>query len=150
MRLSRDDILKAEDITTEEVDVPEWGGTVLVRGMTGQQRDEFEASTAVRRGNQMVQDYANVRAKVVAWCVVNDDGTRMFTASDVHALGEKSGAALDRIFWVASRLSGLSEEDVQSLEGELAGNPTGGSSSSSPSPSGSPSGISSPPPTATS
>ena len=63
MRLSRDDILKAEDLTTEEVDVPEWGGTVLVRGLTGRERDEFEASVMVRYAGEMVQDLANIRAK---------------------------------------------------------------------------------------
>ena len=44
MRLSRDDILKAADNEPEEVDVPEWGGSVLVRGMTGRERDAFEVS----------------------------------------------------------------------------------------------------------
>ena len=42
--LSRDAILQREDIKTEDVEVPEWGGTVRVRGMTGVQRDAFEAS----------------------------------------------------------------------------------------------------------
>ena len=42
MRLSRDDILKAADNEPEEVDVPEWGGSVLVRGMTGLDRAAAE------------------------------------------------------------------------------------------------------------
>ena len=39
--LSRDAILQREDIKTEDVEVPEWGGTVRVRGMSGVQRDAF-------------------------------------------------------------------------------------------------------------
>ena len=41
--LSRDTILQREDIKTEDVEVPEWGGTVRVRGMSGVERDAFEA-----------------------------------------------------------------------------------------------------------
>jgi len=135
VRLSRDDILKAEDLSTEEVDVPEWGGTVLVRGMSGRERDEFEVSMTVRHGKQMVQDFANTRAKIVARCVVDEDGQRLFTDADVAVLGEKSGAAIDRIFGVASRLSGLGAEDVEELAENFGG--TNGDSSSSASPPGS-------------
>lgn len=112
MYLSRDDILKAEDNGTEEVEVPEWGGTVLVRGMTGRERDEFETSMMERgRGGRMVPNPANTRAKVVARCVVDDEGKRLFTAADVAALGDKGGAAIDRVFEVAARLSGMTEAD---------------------------------------
>jgi len=135
MRLSRDDVLKAEDLTTEEVEVPEWGGSVLVRGLTGRERDEFEVSMAVRHGGQMVQDYTNTRAKLAARCIVDEDGQRLFTDSDVAALGEKSAAAMDRIFTVASRLSGLGETDMENLTQNFGGQ--NGASSSSPSPRGS-------------
>ena len=42
--LTREQILKADDMTTERVPVPEWGGEVLVKSLTGRQRDEFEGS----------------------------------------------------------------------------------------------------------
>ena len=72
MRLSRDDILKAADNEPEEIDVPEWGGSVLVRGMTGRERDAFELSMLQPgRGGRRVVDPANVRAKLVARCCVD-------------------------------------------------------------------------------
>jgi ribosomal protein L12E/L44/L45/RPP1/RPP2 len=131
VRLSRDDVLKAEDLTTEEVDVPEWGGSVLVRGLSGRERDEFEASMMVRRGKRYVPDTANVRAKIVARCVIGDDGERLFTDSDVDALGEKSGAAIDRVYEVAARLSGLSDEDIEEIAENFGGTPSTGSPSPS-------------------
>ena len=104
MRLSRDDILKAADNEPEEVDVPEWGGSVLVRGMTGRERDAFEVSLMQPgRGGRKVLDPANVRAKLVARCVVDDDGGRLFTDADVAELGGKSAAAVDRVYAVAAR-----------------------------------------------
>lgn len=133
MRLSRDDILKAKDITTEEVDVPEWGGTVFVRGLSGRQRDVFEATLLERRGRRMVPNTANIRAKLVAWTVVDEDGKRLFTDTEADELGEKSASAMDRIYTVASRLSGLGEEDLEDLA-ENFDEPTRGKTSSTTSP----------------
>jgi len=138
MRLSKDDILKAEDLTAEEVDlsgIPGYEGTVLVRGLTGRERDEYEMSIMVEHGGKQVQDFANSRAKLVAKCVVDDDGKRMFSDYDALALGEKSGAMIDLLFDVAARLSGLREKDVKELTEDFGGE--GGSPSSSPSPRGS-------------
>jgi hypothetical protein len=98
--------------------------------MTGRQRDEFEASLMERRGKKQVVNTANVRAKLVARTVIDEAGKRLFTDGDVATLGEKSGAAIDRIYAVAARLSGISEEDVEDLV-EGFGKADGGGSSSS-------------------
>ncbi len=42
--LTKDDILGADDLATEDVEVPEWGGCVRVRALTGTERDAFEAA----------------------------------------------------------------------------------------------------------
>jgi hypothetical protein len=113
--LTRDAILAAGALKTEEVDVSDtaWGGIVLVRELRGRERDEWEASLAVQRGRQMVPDVANMRAKLVARCVVDADLEPLFSQQDVNALGELSAVALDRVFDVASRLSGLNPADVE-------------------------------------
>jgi hypothetical protein len=127
--LTRDAILAAATLRTEEVDVGEWGGVVLVRELRGRERDEWEASLAVQRGKQMVPDVANMRAKLVARCVVNSDLEPVFTQQDVNALGELSASALDRVFEVASRLSGLSEADLEAASGNSGTGQDAGSSS---------------------
>ena len=117
--LSRDDILGLNDLPTEDVLIPEWGNKyVRVRGLTAAERDAFEASIVRRRGQRTEVDTRNMRAKLVALCVVDEQGNRLFTDEDVEVLGRKSAAALDRIFEVAQRLSGLRPQDVE----ELAGN----------------------------
>jgi hypothetical protein len=127
--LTRDAILGAEDLGTEIVDVAEWGGSVTVRGMTGKERDAFEASILERRGKRMVPNTANVRAKLVARCCLDENGDRLFTDSDAEALGAKSGAAIDRVYEVAARLSGMTDEDIDELV-EGFGDPTSADSSS--------------------
>jgi hypothetical protein len=46
MTLSADAILAADDIVTEAVDCPEWGGKVLVKAMTGAERDSSSSRSA--------------------------------------------------------------------------------------------------------
>jgi hypothetical protein len=100
-------------LTTEVVEVPEWGGSVNVRTLTGTERDEFEQSFVQQDGKS--RNLRNFRAKLCARAMVDDDGEPMFTAKDVDALGKKNGRALDRVFDVAQQLAGLSEKDVDEL-----------------------------------
>jgi len=113
--LTRAAILAAEDLGREVVPVPEWGGSVLVRGLTGRERDAFEASIVRMRGGGVSASLENIRAKLVAMTVIDDDGARLFEDRDVRALGDKSGAVLDRLFDVARRLSGMTEADVNAI-----------------------------------
>jgi len=114
--LDRETILEADDLNRRRVQVPEWSGEVLVRALTAAERDAFEADCL--QDDQSTVDLANVRAKLVARTVVDEEGDRVFRDSDVDALGRKSGAAVNRIWRVASELSGITEEDAE----ELAGN----------------------------
>jgi len=113
--LTREQILQAQDYTVEEVEVPEWGGAVLVRSLTGRERDQFEGESVQQRGKNIRFNWTNVRARLVALSVVDEEGKRLFSDSDVKALGEKSAGALQRVFEVTQRLSGLSDEDLEEL-----------------------------------
>ena len=127
--LSRDNILSAVDLNKELVDVPEWGGSVYVRALSGAERDRFESSIVEQRGKSSRANLANIRAKLAALTVCDEDGKKLFTNADVSALGEKSAAALNRIFEVARKLSGLGEDDVDELAKGLEDDPFDGSPS---------------------
>lgn len=111
--LTRDQILAAEDLKRETVDVPEWGGSVIVRTMTGTDRDAFDASIVT--GGKA--DLRNMRAKLAAACIVDENGTRLFSVVDVEALGAKSSGALDRIVRVAQRLNRIGDAELEELKG---------------------------------
>ncbi len=119
MSLSKDQILGADDLPREEVRVPEWGGSVWVRSMTGMERDAFESSMLEEKdGKSRATNMRNIRARMAVLCCVDENGDRLFSHSDEKAVGGKSAAALERIFTVAQRLNGLTNDDVE----ELAGN----------------------------
>lgn len=116
--LSKDQILSVDDLKTEDVEVPEWGGTLRIRVLTGAERDEFETSMVRMNSKSGKQetDLVNLRARLVAKCAINEDGSKMFqTRNDVAALGLKSSAALARVYDACQKLSGMTQADVEEL-----------------------------------
>ncbi len=130
--LSRDEILAADDLRAEDVKVPEWGGMVRVRELTGTELDAYQASMMSLRDGETIPEMGNMRAKLVTRAIVGDDGEPMFTELDIGRLGQKSGVALQRVYEVAARLSGLSAASEDEAMTSLKEDQTGGSSSSSP------------------
>ena len=102
----REQILAADDLGSEDVDVPEWGDglTLKVRGLNAGEVEEF--GRAVNEGK-----LDNLLAKMVAKVVMNGDGERVFTDDDVDALAAKSHVPIQRIFQAAQRVSGLDDDE---------------------------------------
>lgn len=115
--LTREKILGAPDLVTERVPIHEWNGAVNVRSLTAAARDAFEASCFTGQGGERRTNLLNLRARLVALSVVDDEGHRLFSEQDVAALGEKNAAAVERLFVVAQRLSGLGQGDLEALKG---------------------------------
>lgn len=136
MVLGRDTILNAQDVVTKEVKVPEWkdpvtgDDVVLVRAMSGKERSNYLGSITQVRGTRTEPNMANLQAKLVARCIVDEQGNRVFTDQDINALGEKSGAALERVFSVASEISGLTDQSIADAAGKSESTPNEGSTSS--------------------
>lgn len=116
--LSAEDILNANDLKFEVVEVPEWGGSVRVRTMTGYERDEFEAQIARQstgEGKNTKVDMRGLKIKVLSLTLVNDKGELLFSPEQVQKLEKKSGKALDDVFQVASKLNGLGDKELEEL-----------------------------------
>ena len=126
--LSREAILLAQDLKRERVHVPEWGGEVLVRTMTGAERDEFEAWLAANKE----RGYVGLRARIASLTVCDEDGKRLFTAADIPALEAKAAGALARIADTATRLSRLDREALEDAEKNSAGDLSDSSTSALP------------------
>ena len=116
MLLGKEDILKIHDLQFEEVEVPEWGGKVKVRMMTGTERDSFEQSIMKTEGKEIVRDMSNMRAKLLVRTICNEEGKRIFTDKDIDLIGGKAAGAIEKVFEVAQRLNKLSASDAESSE----------------------------------
>lgn len=109
--LSKAQILAADDLPFEDVEVPAWGGTVRVRTMTAGERDQFEFSL---QGAKNAAE--NFRARLLAATIVDASGSLMFSEADIAALSKKSAVAADKLVAVAMRLSAVSAKDQKDLE----------------------------------
>lgn len=118
MVLKKGDILNFEDKNMEEVEA--FGGTVLVKGLSGEDRDKFESSMYEIKNfgsKNQTAEYRqdNLRARLVAYSVIDEDGNRLFQDSEISEIGKLPAKELDKVFEVAQRLSGISDEDVEDM-----------------------------------
>ncbi len=107
--LTREAILAAEDLSQVEVEVPEWGGSVWVRGLTAHERTKLE-----RSGNEPEDE--DRRLKLVTLCTCDREGKRLFNLEDIEALGEKNWEPVQRIFEKALELNGMGRQAVTKLK----------------------------------
>lgn len=130
MSLTKEAILACDDLPVEDVKVPEWSTTVRVRGLNCAQRDEYVSLLSKARQGE-VWNIRGLKPKLVQLCTLNGDGSLLFAPEDTDAIGKKSAGAIDRIWDVAMRLSGLTAEDeaIKSAEGNSGAGVSAGSGS---------------------
>lgn len=119
--LGREDILEASDLQYALVDVSEWANgktsKVLVRSLTGAERDALEESMVVGKGKNQKMSYTHFRAKLVVKAIIDKEGNRVFTEKDILALSRKNASPLGRVAETVTRLSGISKDDVDEMMG---------------------------------
>lgn len=109
--LTAEAILAVDDLNRELVPVPEWGGHVYVRMMTGKEAEKFARDQAGKDTDDL-----NIRAELIVLVTVDGDGARIFTDDQADALAEKSQPALQRLWVVADRLNVISVAAEEELE----------------------------------
>ena len=122
--------MQAKDRPSETVEVPEWGGSVIVSTMSGADRDEFH--------QWMNEQPRPIRSrpfifKLLSLTLVDEQGARMFGPAEERLLAIKGEEAIGRLYVVSARLNKLGEEEVEAEAGKSAGVHGDGSSSGSPS-----------------
>lgn len=105
--LSRDAILRAKDGKTADVQVPQWGGTVRVRGWTVAERNEYTKRLEKK------EDTLLLGAWLVATLAVDDAGGPLFTAADVEALATRDAQALDLVTDAIYKLNTVTKKEIE-------------------------------------
>lgn len=117
-----EEIFEVDDVKVEVVAVPQWGGKkVRLKMMTAAERDAFEASTVETKRGRQKPNLDNLRARLVARCLVNSAGERIFQSGDVVRLGRKSAQAIDFLFQKCQDLNGFTEKDIEDLTEDFDG-----------------------------
>ena len=131
MALSKDQILASDDREVRSVDVPEWGGEIRLRAMSGTDRNAYDQSLITVNGDQVTPNLVNIHAKLLARCIVDDDGELMFEpgGQDLLALGAKSAGVLARLVRLAEEMNGLGQRAADEAKGNSEAAPTDSSTS---------------------
>jgi hypothetical protein len=108
--LSRDAILKAQDVSTVEVSIPEWGGSIRVRSMTVSERNEFG------RRVSSAEEKTSIGAWLVTLLSVDDKGGRLFKPEDVEALEQRNAKAVDAVVNAILEVNKVGEKEVEAAE----------------------------------
>jgi hypothetical protein len=122
--LTKEQIIAVQDLVTEEVAVPSWGGSVLVRSLTARERGQLISSIVDQRAGGRTLKLTEIQVRTCAMAIVDAQGNRMFEEADIAKLGRKSSGALQIVFEVAQRLSGLSDDQVKELTEDFAETPS--------------------------
>jgi hypothetical protein len=112
--LSKNAILAQTAPAPELVDVPEWAGSVLVRVLTGTERDALFAVLGKNDdGSTNMRDF---RARLVSAAVLAD-GAAAFTRDEVLQLDDTQPTAVLRLFSAAQRVNKLRPGDLEAATG---------------------------------
>ncbi len=131
--LNKDAILAADDLKTETVPVPEWGGEVALRTLPGTLRDEWDEAISARRGKDgKIGDSRGLKVLFLSLAIVDANGKPMFSQADVAVLNRKHSGVIDRLFVKAQELNALSADAVEIIAGNSASGQSADSGSSSP------------------
>jgi hypothetical protein len=106
MALSKEQIMGAQDVGQEEVDVPEWGGSVTIRALTAKNRASWLESIEGEK------DFST-DCKLVAFCMVDENDEPLLTPEE---LALKSGDVVSRLAKVAGKLNGMEPGAVEEAE----------------------------------
>jgi hypothetical protein len=113
MALTRDDILKADDLGLLKLRVPEWGDDVYIRVMTVGERDAYENEFLQAKNKNCGVD--NFRAKFLQRVLCDEKGHLLFGPEEVALLAGKSARVMSRLWEAAMKHNALSDEDVEEL-----------------------------------
>lgn len=107
MSLNKEQIFACQDVVTESVSMPEWGGDVKIKTMSIGDQIEFE------RLNKKSKDSSNIVCNTLLFCCIDDNGDRLFTEADLKVLEKKSFRAIEKLFRACLDLNAIRSDSLE-------------------------------------
>lgn len=131
-KLTKEQILAAQDCAPVAVETPEWGGTIYVRPMTAAERDRYTIVSArlAGRGREIdPSEYTDLTLRLLALTICDEEGKLVFSEADIKLLAAKSGEVVDRVFRVAQSVNGIGGKAVAAIAKNSGPSPSANSHS---------------------
>lgn len=109
----RETILSADDLGSEIINVPEWGVTVEIRGLTVEQRAHVMETAYI---DDKI-DSVKLNRELIITCLYDPEtGERIFTNADGDVIIKKNSGVVESLCKIASKLSGLAPDSQKESE----------------------------------
>lgn len=115
--LTRNQIIALDDLKPFDVEVPEWGGTIRLRGLSGTERqfvEDWYANHPEANGSRKSFELAT---HVIIKVAMDESGARLFQDDDFKTLMTKSGGVADALFSKILKASAMSTKEREEQEG---------------------------------
>ncbi len=122
--LTIDAILAADDLGKKIMDMPEWGGKVLVYGITGAARD-YLAYHYVNGVEETPTTGANFQRAMVAFGLLGPSADREEVDRVAEGLATKAPGSVGRVFQKVLELSGIGQGVIEEVTKDLKDDPSG-------------------------
>ena len=108
--LTANEILSCDDKETIKLSVPQWGGDVIVSELTAFDRDEFDVVTQKLKAQNKP---TNPTTRMVALCLVDERGKRLFSDDKIDQLSTRSGEAMQIVAKAVLEINKLTQKDIE-------------------------------------
>jgi len=115
MSLTKNQILAVPDVEVKAFDIPEWGGEVYFREMSGAQLDEYDASISEdAKGRKNYE----LMALLIRMTACDGNGVPLFDKGDEVQLATKNGPVLRRVFNQIKHFVGERDDPSKNSKGD--------------------------------
>ena len=127
--LRKEDIVKPPQFEIKTLDIPELGGAIRIREMTGTERDQLEEYYA---NHEKGKSWRRYRALVVVLSIVDENNQRIFSDEDIDQVNATvPWRVLDRIQDAVFELNNLKAAAAEKAVGDAEKNSSPGPSDGS-------------------
>lgn len=128
------EILEERRSETMELDVPEWGGSILIRKLSAAEATKYMAfaSSVVDAATNRITDperMVRMLAQALVWSWVNEQGGQVLTSADIDRICREPYDILDKISDAIRSFNGLGKptptEDAKKNSATTASNDFG-------------------------
>lgn len=116
MGLTREQIMGLNDLKPTVYEVPEWGGSVNLRVMTGHEKLQYDLFQQQKDPEPL---FADVIALLVSMVVVDDNNEPIFHSPD--EVKQRNAQVIERLFFEAVRVNAANPSAVEDLAKNLMG-----------------------------
>lgn len=111
--LNKQEIINIKDIYFEEINVPEWNGSVRIYMLNAGERLDFENTVSAGKQKSGLTFDANLLVTLVSLCLKDENGAPIFEIDEIDELRKKNFRVIKRLADKCMEINALGEDAEQ-------------------------------------